>query len=71
MMIIVARGVNGGPRVAQIAQVGLSLQSKYDRPGKSRCELSVFVQRINSVAQEADLRGNGRWVGEQQSSPPG
>lgn len=40
--------------MAQIAQVGLSRQSKYDRRGKkkkkSRCEVTVCVQRINSGA---------------------
>lgn len=41
----------------------LSQQSKYGRRGKSRCKGTVFVQRINSGAQEVDLRrSDGGWL---------
>lgn len=49
-----------GPRkftMAQIAQVGCHGNLNMTSEGKSRCEVSVFVQRINSGAREADLRG--------------
>lgn len=65
-MITGARGVNGGPwkfTMAQIAQVGCHCNLNMSRGGKSWCEVTVFVQRINSGALEADLRGNdGGWL---------
>lgn len=76
VMIIGARGVNGSRRkftVAQIAQVGCHGNLNMTGKGKSGCEVTVFVQRINSGAREADLRGKKvggcMWL-EQQSFPP-
>lgn len=60
--------------MAQIAQVGCHSNLNMTGEGKSRCEVTVFVQRINSGAQEADLTGKKvggcMWL-EQQSSPLG
>ena len=58
--------------MAQIAQVGCHGNLNMTGGGKSRCEVTVVVQRINSGAQEADLGGlkvgGCKWL-EQQLFP--